>query len=127
MRQSTHLNVRKTLFFGVFRNIKYCEFKRLKNEQDDFFELEEVDPEEPEGTIDKLVETYWTKEKEHGKLVECQRWTLKRTISKSESLGFYKVKVYHMDDDEFRTKLYPVGWLDTARYLWFDRNFLRIM
>ena len=127
LRWSTHLNVRKTLFFGVFRNIKFCEFKRLKNEDDDFFELEKVDPNEPEGTFDKWIETKWSKEKERGRLIQCQRWTLKRTISKQESLGFYKVKVYHMDDDEFKCKLYPVSWLDTVRYLWFDRDFWRIM
>ena len=116
MRQSTYLNIRKTLFFAVFRNVKYCEFRRLKNEEDDYFELESVTAGEPEGLYDKFVETYWSKEKERGKLIECQRWALKRTIAKQESYGFYRVKVYHMDDDEFRTKLYPLSWLDYARY-----------
>ena len=32
-----------------------------------------------------------------------------------------------MDDDEFKCKLYPYSWVDTMRYLWFDRNFLRIL
>ena len=127
LRWATHLNIRKTLFFAVFRNIKYCEFRRLKSEDNDFFELEKVDPNEPEGTIDKLVEQYWSKEKERGRLVQTQKWTLKRTIANEESEGFYKVKVYHMDDDEFKCKLYPYSWLDTARFLWFDRNFLRIL
>ena len=127
LRWATHLNIRKTLNFAVFRNIKYCEFKRLKNEDDDFFELEKVDPSEKEGFIDSAVETYWTKEKERGKLLQTQKWTIKRTIAKQESLGHYKVKVYHMDDDEFKCKLYPYSWLDTARYFWFDRDFLRIL
>ena len=70
LRQSTHLNIRKTLFFAVFRNIKYCEFKRLKSEDDDYFELDKVDPNEKEGMIDKWIETNWSKEKERGKLVQ---------------------------------------------------------
>ena len=56
LRWATHLNIRKTLFFQVFRNIKYCEFKHLKSEDDDFFELDKVDPNESEGTLDKLIE-----------------------------------------------------------------------
>ena len=127
LRWSTHLNIRKTMFYQAFRNIKYCEFKRLKNEEDDCFELDKVDPSEPEGLIDKWVETYWSHEKARGKLLQTQKWTLKRTINKLESEGHYKVKVYHMDDDEFRCKLYPYSWLDTARYLWWDRNFLKIL
>lgn len=62
LRWSTHLNIRKTLFFGVFRNIKYCEFQRLKSEQNDWFELEKVDPIEKEGWLDQWVEKNWTKE-----------------------------------------------------------------
>ena len=127
LRWATHLNIRKTLFFSVFRNIKYCEFKHLKNEEDDFFELELVDPSEKEGMLDKMIEQYWSNEKARGKLVQTQKWTIKRTIAKEESEGYYRVKVYHMDDDEFKCKLYPYSWLDTARYLWFDRNFLRIL
>mmetsp|Transcript_22207 Transcript_22207/g.29716 ORF Transcript_22207/g.29716 Transcript_22207/m.29716 type:complete len:108 (+) Transcript_22207:243-566(+) len=107
--------------------MKYCEFKRLKSEQDDFFELDRVDPNEQEGAIDKFIEQYWSKEKERGRLVQTQKWTIKRTIAKEESEGFYKVKVYHMDDDEFKCKLYPYSWLDTARFLWFDRDYLRIL
>ena len=30
--------------------------------------------------------------------------------------GEYKVKCYHMDDDEFRCKLYPQSWIDYTRY-----------
>ena len=69
LRWSTHLNIRKTMFYQAFRNIKYCEFKRLKNEEDDCFELDQVDPSEPEGAIDKWVETYWSREKARGKLI----------------------------------------------------------
>ena len=63
LRWSCHLNIRKTMFFSVFRKIKYCEFKRLKNEDEDYFELEKVDPTEREALFDKLVESYWSKEK----------------------------------------------------------------
>jgi len=41
---------------------------------------------------------------------------------KRESRGYYRVKVYHMDDEEFRCKVYPQSWLDTARYLWHTRT-----
>ena len=33
LRWATHQNIRRTLFFAVFRDIKYCEFKRLKSLQ----------------------------------------------------------------------------------------------
>ena len=41
--------------------------------------------------------------------------------------GKYKLKVYHMDDDEFRAKVYPHSFVDFVRYKWFTRTFFRIM
>ena len=32
LKWTTHNNIRRTLFYSVFRNVKYIEFKRLKNE-----------------------------------------------------------------------------------------------
>ena len=93
---------------------------------DDTFELESVELGE-EGRIDVLVETYWSKEKENGKLLETTDWHIEREISKCKQMSHYKVKVYHMNDDEFRVKIYPQSYIDAARYLWFNRNFLRIL
>ena len=42
-----------------------------------------------------------------GKLMQVSLWRFKRDIQGKESFGEYKVKVYHMDDDEFKVKLYP--------------------
>ena len=70
LRWATHNNVRKSLFFAVFRNIKYTEFQRLKDEKEDFFEL--MDPLEvtdQEGWIDLFVEKYWSKEKTNARLI----------------------------------------------------------
>ena len=54
-------------------------------------------------------------------------WRVLRDIQGCESYGVYKVKVYHMDDDEFRVKLYPQSKVDAVRYLWFNRTFFRIL
>ena len=78
LRWATHLNIRKTLFYTLFRKVKYCEFKRLKNGEDDYFELENIDPNDKEGWLDTFVESYWSKEKERGKLIETQKWTFRR-------------------------------------------------
>ena len=58
---ATHNNIKKTLFFSVFRSVKYIEYKRLKNEKDGFT-LDSV-AEGGEAFIDKFLETYWSKEK----------------------------------------------------------------
>lgn len=122
LRWATHNNIRKTMFFHVFRSVKFCEFKRLKNETDSF-ELRSV-TEGAEGWIDKLVETHWSKEKETGVLKQTSIWTMQRSDGTSAD---YKVKVYHMDDDEFRPKCYPQSPIDAFRYLWFNRTFFRIL
>jgi len=70
LRWATHLNIRKSLFFNVFRSVKYCEFKRLKSEEEDFFELEKIVPLKDEHLIDKVIEKFWSGEKQRGKLLE---------------------------------------------------------
>ena len=80
------------------------------------------------------MERFWTKEKKEGaKLVSTYRLTMQRFKDESPeseveplSQGSYKVKVFHMDTDEFRCTLYPQSWLDTARYFWFTRKHFRI-
>ena len=63
--------------------------------------------ESKESFVDKFIDTYWGNEMEKGKLMQVSLWRMKREIQSNESFGEYKVKVYHMDDDEFRVKLYP--------------------
>mgnify|MGYP000891427377 CR=1 FL=1 len=70
LRWATDFNIRKTLFFSVFRSVKYVEFKRLVDQEKDFFELESIEPlENGEGWIDKFVEKYISKEATRGKLL----------------------------------------------------------
>jgi hypothetical protein len=55
-------------------------------------------------------------------------WTICREHEGSpNTYGYYKTKVYHMDDDEFRVKMYPEGYIDAIRYAWFSRTFFRIL
>lgn len=122
LKWATHHNIRKTMFFHVFRSVKFCEFRRLKSE-DDSFELQSV-AESKEAWLDSLIETYWSKEKATGKLLQTSMWTMARS---NGTEGHYKVKVYHMDDDEFRAKCYPQSPVDAIRYLWFNRTFFRIL
>jgi len=51
LKIATHHNIRRTLFFSVFRNVKYVEYQRLKSEEE-YFEL--IEPIEPwtEGLYD---------------------------------------------------------------------------
>ena len=67
LKWATHNNVRKTLFYSMWRNLKYCAFKRLKSENDSF-ELDSV-TEGVEGLFDLFIEKYWSKEKIRGKLI----------------------------------------------------------
>ena len=50
LKWGTHNGIRKTLFFAIFRDIKYVEFKRLKS-KDEFFELGKIEQWE-EGWLD---------------------------------------------------------------------------
>lgn len=70
------------------------------------------------------MERYYSKEKVTGKLISIQKWVINRN-DKSE--GYYKVKFYHMDNDEFKGKLYPYSYIDAIRHLWFNRRYFRIM
>ena len=78
------------------------EFKRLRTEEDSF-ELKGIEPGQ-EGVMDNFIETYITKEKINGKMIECQKWTMTRNGNKE---GVYKVKIYHINNDEFKGKIYP--------------------
>lgn len=77
LKWHTHNNIRKTLFFSVFRTIKYVEYKRLKSEED-FFELQKIEPWE-ESLIDRWLDKYYSKDST-GKLLDVQKWTMKRVI-----------------------------------------------
>ena len=61
------------MFYAAWRQIKYCEFKHLSNQDEDSFELESIDADSknvPSDTyIEKLIETYWSKEKLKGRLL----------------------------------------------------------
>ncbi|CDW74613.1 UNKNOWN [Stylonychia lemnae] len=123
LKYGTHNNIRRTLFYSIFRNVKYVEFKRLKSE-DDYFELKT--PVEPwdEGLYDRFMEKFITKEKQRGKLIAVQKWVVNRN---DEGEGLYRVKIYQMDDDEFRDKIYPQSYKDMLRYYWFNRKHFRIL
>ena len=41
--------------------------------------------------------------------------------SQPSHVGLYKIKIYHMDDDEFRGKVYPFNFIDFLRYKWFTK------
>ena len=128
LRWATHNNIRKTLFFSVFRNIKQAEYKNLKDEENDSFELiEPIENSQHEGWVDWFIETYYSKEKQSGKLLQIQIWKTQRFIAGKESVGKYTVKFYQMDDDEFKGKIYPHSPIDAARYLWFSRRHFRIL
>jgi len=123
LKWATHNNIRRTLFYHVWRSIKYVEFKRLRTEED-YFELEKVEQSE-EGAIDRFLDKHYGKEAVSGKLIEVQKWTIDRNGGGDK--GEYKVKFYHMDNDEFRGKVYPVSFLDSMRYLWFNRRHFRLL
>ena len=71
LRWATHQNVRRSLFFSIFRDIKYVEFKRMQwfyskgSFQIDSFEKSQ------EGFVDTFFEKYITKEKSRGRLIDC--------------------------------------------------------
>ena len=123
LKRGTHNNIRRTLFYSIFRNIKYIEFKHLAS-QEDFFELKTPIEECEEGYFDRFMERYVSKEKINGRLLAVQKWTVNRN---DKGDGLYRVKIYHMNDDEFREKVYPLSYLDYARLLWFNRKRFRVL
>ena len=134
LRWATHQNIRRTLFFSLFRDIKYCEFKRMQwAYPDGTFQLNKIEKTH-DGRISSLIEQYLTKEKVRGRMIDSYLLTINRyTTDKDEEndkvrkVGRYRVKVYHLDDDEFRTKVYPMQPIDYLRYCWFTRTWFRIM
>ena len=82
-----------------------------------------------EGPLDVFMETYVSREKERGRLIETYMLRVERYKNEAETYGQgkYKVKVYHMEDDEFRGKVYPQSFVDFCRYKWFNRKHFRIL
>ncbi len=39
----------------------------------------------------------------------------------AREIGKYKIKIYHMEDDEFRGKVYPFNFFDYLRYKWITK------
>ena len=113
------------MFFVLWRDIKYCEFKRLKND-DATFQLGSV-VEDHETWFDKMLER---EERKRGKLIKTYMFNIHRYPDEADEskfdVGQYRVKVYHMDDDEFRSKLYPLSCIDFIRYKWFNRKYFRM-
>ena len=77
-----------------------------------------------------MYETYLSNEKKRGKLIDTFLFPINRYKNDQDELlgvGKYRVKVYHMDDDEFRANLYPLSIVDFIRYKWFTRKYFRIL
>ena len=98
-----------SLVNNKFRDIKYTEYKRLKQD-DDFFEFKSLEETE-EGFIDYYNDHYLQPERNY-RLLEVQTWVFNRN---GTGEGIYKVKFYHTDKDEFRAKVYPKSWKDYFR------------
>jgi len=77
LKLTTHNNIRKTMFYSVFHNIKYLEFKRLKSEEE-YFELKEPIESWKEGYVDFFIEKFISREKSKGKLLAVQKWRINR-------------------------------------------------
>ena len=75
LRWQTHYNIRKTLFDAVFRNVKYCEYKRLHDHEEDYFAVDKIE-DVGEGALDMWIEKYWSGEQARGKLIQTQKWTI---------------------------------------------------
>ncbi len=68
-----------------------------------------------------------TKEVQSGKLIQTQKWQMIRNNQSEDRDGLYRVKIYHMDNDEFRAKVYPQNPIDAVRLMWFNRKHFRIL
>uniref|UniRef100_A0A7S3CTP8 Uncharacterized protein n=1 Tax=Strombidium rassoulzadegani TaxID=1082188 RepID=A0A7S3CTP8_9SPIT len=144
LKWATHQNIRKSIYFQAFRDIKYCEFKRLSKLKSSYpdatFQLGEVVKAE-EAYFDKLIDKLTTREIERGgKLIDVyimnvnrfktDEYNEKDAVSMEKALldvGKYKMKVFHMDDDEFRCNVYPQNMLDFMRHRWYTRRWFRLM
>ena len=106
---ATHNNIRRSIFYQAFRDIKYTEFKRLKVDED-FFEFKSLEDTD-EGWFDYLNDHYIQPERNY-RLLGVQKWTFNRNGLKD---SIYRVKFYHTDKDEFKAKVYPSNFLDYVR------------
>ncbi|CAI2380002.1 unnamed protein product [Moneuplotes crassus] len=117
----THNSIRRTLFSSTFMDIKFTEYKRLK-EDDDFFEFKDLQEAE-EGFFNYYNDHYLQPERNY-RLLDVQTWTFNRNgINESK----YLVKFYHTDKDEFRSKIYPQNWIDYFRMRWHQRKILKLV
>ena len=81
LRWATHQNIRRTLFFSLFRDIKYCEFKRMQwAYPDGTFQLNKIEKTH-DGRISSLIEQYLTKEKVRGRMIDSYLLTINRYTS----------------------------------------------
>ena len=58
--------------------MKYVELKRLKTDGASF-ELHSI-TDDNEGMFDRFAETYWSREKANGKLLQTTKWLMKREV-----------------------------------------------
>ena len=72
---ATHNNIRRSMFYQAFRDIKYTEFKRLKIDED-FFEFKSLE-EGKEGWFDYYNDHYIQPERNF-RLLGVQKWTFNR-------------------------------------------------
>mmetsp|Transcript_14190 Transcript_14190/g.16419 ORF Transcript_14190/g.16419 Transcript_14190/m.16419 type:complete len:173 (-) Transcript_14190:50-568(-) len=118
---ATHNNIRRSMFYQAFRDVKYTEYRRLKVD-DDFFEFKSLEDAQ-EGWLDYFNDHYLQPERNH-RLLGVQKWKFNRNgLYDSE----YLVKFYHTDKDEFRSKIYPLNFRDYIRLRWYNRRYFKVV
>ena len=83
-----------------------------------------------EGFFDKFYERFFTDIPGKGKLLSVYKFEIDRVSEDDEtqkSHSYYKVKVFHMNDDEFRGVLYPLSIRAYMQYRWYNRKRFRIL
>ena len=125
------MNIARSLFFGIWREIKFCEFQRLKSVKNGTFQLGEVEKCHKERFFEKVNEKYFSDEIKRGRMIDSYIFNVLRYKDENNendfNIGKYKIKIYHMDDDEFRGNVYPLSWIDWMRLRWFNRKWFRIL
>mmetsp|Transcript_13142 Transcript_13142/g.14764 ORF Transcript_13142/g.14764 Transcript_13142/m.14764 type:complete len:82 (-) Transcript_13142:20-265(-) len=81
--------------------------------------MEEAD----EGFLDYYNDHYIQPERNY-RLLEVQNWTFNRN---GTGEGKYKVKFYHTDKDEFKSKIYPHSLVDYFRMRWYNRKYFKVV
>ena len=128
----THNNIRRSLFYDAFRDIKYTEYKRLA-EDEDFFEFKHLENIENGRPPSHLIEydhkllyfnDHYLQPERNYRLLGCQKWTFDRN---GISEGEYLIKFYHTDKDEFKPKVYPISWKDYFRLRLYKRKYFKVL